>query len=65
MPAQLGLEAAIYVRIGTRLETAPRREAPWVQQTAIAGGPLTAPLDPDPARPVEIPPDPEGIVIVL
>lgn len=65
LQAGLPLEAALYVRVGTRLETASRREAPWVQQAAIAGGPLSAPLDPDPAVPAEIPPDPEGIVIVL
>jgi hypothetical protein len=65
LQAGMPLEAALYVRIGTRLETAPRREAPWIQQAAIAGGPLNAPLDPDPAVPVDLPPDPEGIVIVL
>ena len=65
VPAQLGLEAALYVRVGTHMETAPRSERPWVQRTAIRGAPLDAPLDPESSTPVEAPPDEEGIVVVL
>lgn len=34
-----------YVRIGTRLETAPRAEVPWVQQAEARAARMDAPLD--------------------
>jgi len=43
----------VYVRIGTRMETAARVEQPWVRQTFVGAAPPDAPLDQ------------EGIVIVL
>lgn len=42
---KLGLLAPVYVRIGTRLETAPRLEQPWAQRTEVTAAPLDAPLD--------------------
>jgi hypothetical protein len=53
VPAHLDLEAALYVRIGTRMETASRRELPWVRQAAIDAAPIDAPADR------------EGIVLVV
>jgi len=41
----LGQLAPVYVRIGTRLETAPRREQPWVRRSEVQAGPLDAPED--------------------
>lgn len=42
---RLGLLAPVFVRIGTRLETAPRQELPGVQQAVIETAPIDAPLD--------------------
>jgi hypothetical protein len=42
---RLGLLAPVYVHIGTRMETAPRQERPWVHQAAVTAGRLDAPLD--------------------
>jgi len=42
---RLGLLAPVYILIGTRMETAPRREQPWVQQAVIGTGPIDAPQD--------------------
>jgi hypothetical protein len=39
--------APIYVRIGSRLDTAPRQERPWVRRAVVAAGPLDAPGDAD------------------
>lgn len=50
---ELSLSAAVYVRIGTRLEVAPRREETFVRQATVEGGRIDAPLDR------------EGIVIAL
>ena len=50
---RLGLLAPVYIHIGTRMETAPRQERPWVRQAAVTAGHLDAPLDQ------------EGIVIEL
>jgi hypothetical protein len=42
---QLGLLAPIYARIGTRRETAPRRERPFVTRAEVGAGRIDAPLD--------------------
>jgi len=42
---QLGELAPIYVRIGTRRETAPRRERPFVTRAEVGAGRIDAPLD--------------------
>jgi hypothetical protein len=42
---RLGLLAPVYVRIGTRLETAARQEQSWARQTEVTMSPLDAPLD--------------------
>jgi hypothetical protein len=39
------LRPSIYVRIGTRMEIAPRQELPWVRQATVATAPFDAPLD--------------------
>jgi len=50
---RVGLSAPVYLRIGARMETAPRRETPWVRRADVRTGPGDAPTDQ------------EGIVIVL
>jgi hypothetical protein len=50
---EVGLLAPIYLRIGTRMETAPRVEQPWVRRAEARSAPKDAPLDQ------------EGIVIQL
>ena len=50
---ELGLLAPVYVRIGTRLETAPRQESPWVRQLEVG------------AAQAGTPPDEEKVVITL
>jgi hypothetical protein len=42
---KLGRLAPVYVRIGTRLETAARQEQPWARRTEVTAGPLDMPLD--------------------
>ncbi|KAM3090242.1 hypothetical protein ACKFKG_30085 [Phormidesmis sp. 146-35] len=42
---RLGLLAPLYVRIGTRLETAVRQEVPWIQRTNIEAARIDAPVD--------------------
>ena len=39
--------APLYLRIGSRLETAPRRERPWVRHAEVVAGTLDAPGDAD------------------
>lgn len=43
--AQTGLPAPMYIRVGTRMETAPRAEVPWVRHQAVAAA--AAPGDAD------------------
>lgn len=50
---ELGLPTGLYVRIGTRLEVAPRREETFVRQATVESGRIDAPQDR------------EGIVIAL
>ena len=50
---EVGVLAPVYVRIGTRMETAPRVEQPWVRRAEARSSPKDAPLDQ------------EGIVIQL
>ena len=55
----LGTLAPLYVRIGTRLETAPRTEVPWVVRTDVQAGRMEhGVVSPSPL-------DQEGIVINL
>jgi hypothetical protein len=35
----------VYVRIGTHLQTSPRREQTWVRHTGVLAAQLDAPLD--------------------
>lgn len=42
---QLGLLAPVYARIGTRMETASRREQTWVRWAEIEAARIDAPLD--------------------
>jgi hypothetical protein len=42
---QLGELAPIYLRIGTRMESAPRQEQTWVQRTELWAAPPDTPLD--------------------
>jgi hypothetical protein len=46
-PPERRLVEPIYLRIGSRLDTAPRRERPWVRHAVVAAGPLDAPGDAD------------------
>jgi hypothetical protein len=40
-----GQDGPVYVRIGTRLEVAPRREQVWVEHVDVAAARIDAPLD--------------------
>jgi len=42
---RLGLLAPLYVRIGTRMETAVRQEVPWVKRTNVEAARIDAPAD--------------------
>lgn len=42
---QLGVMAPLYLRIGTRMETALRRQQTWVRRADIEAGRIDAPLD--------------------
>jgi hypothetical protein len=42
---RLGEIAPVYVRIGTHLQTSPRREQTWVRHTGVLAAQLDAPLD--------------------
>lgn len=50
---EMGLLAPVYVRIGTRMEIAPRQESPWVRQVEVG------------AAQADAPPDQEKVVITL
>jgi hypothetical protein len=42
---EFGILAPVYVRVGTRMETAPRHEQPWVRHADIEAARLDAPQD--------------------
>ena len=63
------LPAPVYLHVGTRVETGPRTEVPWVKTGQILSGPVAGPFTPDrdggEEPPVPGPEDQEGIVLRL